>query len=372
MPCSEAQRLANQRNARKSTDPKTEAGKMAARLNALTHGLRCEAGLVPAHLNEAVARHEADMIAAYRPEGGHQRWLIAKAADAAAKLDHCQVMVRAAQHDEMDRADLCWDLDQESAVEALAARLPKQPARVVCQLRQTAHGCRWLLARWNVLRQALTDLGGWDDAQRERASQLLGVGPDLRAAHPYLEPGADLDDLNAVVHNQIADLQTLLVEALDPIDAKERDLARLGYSLRPSKEMLKFQRYETKLRRVFNDSLNEFRKARAEGFNGPESITAIEPEPVVEPLPITALEPEPESIIEPEPVQVSEPEAEPFAGKPVMSMLASMVDAVQARREGLSVPVKTTPTPSRTSKPLNRKARRKQASLARKAKAHAC
>ncbi|MEO6810265.1 MAG: hypothetical protein ABI353_14210, partial [Isosphaeraceae bacterium] len=90
MSCSDARRLANQRNAQKSTGPKTETGKLAARLNSLTHGMRSEHGLVPPHLTEAVAKHNKMLIDAYHPDNDRQAWLLGQVADAAARLDYCQ------------------------------------------------------------------------------------------------------------------------------------------------------------------------------------------------------------------------------------------------------------------------------------------
>jgi hypothetical protein len=39
---SEKKRLANQRNAKKSTGPKTAEGKKRAKMNAVTHGVFCQ------------------------------------------------------------------------------------------------------------------------------------------------------------------------------------------------------------------------------------------------------------------------------------------------------------------------------------------
>lgn len=151
MSCSTARQLANQRNAQKSTGPKTEARKMAARLNSLTHGMKSEHGLVPPHLTEAVGRHNTMLTDAYRPETDNQRWLLEQVADAAARLDYCQFMIRAQIDDMADRADLCWDEDRNRAAEEIAARLPKDPGRTASRLRESAQGCRWILARWDAL-----------------------------------------------------------------------------------------------------------------------------------------------------------------------------------------------------------------------------
>ena len=63
-------------------------------------------------------------------------------------------------------------------------------------------------------------------------------------------------------------VHSLMVDALEPLDAKERELTRLGYPLRPSKEYLRLQRYETRLRKVYNEAMHAFRQARAERIVG--------------------------------------------------------------------------------------------------------
>ncbi|MEO6810241.1 MAG: hypothetical protein ABI353_14090, partial [Isosphaeraceae bacterium] len=177
MPCTEARRLANQRNAQKSTGPKTEAGKLASRMNSLTHGMRSEHGLVPPHLTDAVAKHNKMLIDAYHPDNDQHAWLLEQVADVAARLDYCQFMIRAQINDMADRADLCWDEDRCRAAEEIAARLPKDPSRTASRLRETAQGCRWILARWDALGVPLIENIGWDETQCNLAATLMGVGP---------------------------------------------------------------------------------------------------------------------------------------------------------------------------------------------------
>ncbi|MEO6809585.1 MAG: hypothetical protein ABI353_10790, partial [Isosphaeraceae bacterium] len=305
MPCSDARRLANQRNAQKSTGPNTEAGKMAARLNSLTRGLRSEHGLVPPHLVDAVAKHNRMLTDAYHPENDRQAWLLEQVADAAARLDYCQFMIRAQIDDQADRADLCWDEDRCRAAEEIAARLPKAPSRTASRLRETAQGCRWILARWDALGVPLIENVGWDETQCNLAATLMGVGADLRGSYPLLSPSADPAGQAEMMCEQADAVYILMVEALEPLDAKERELTRLGYPLRPSKEYLRLERYETKLRKVYTEAMHAFRQDRAERVVvGPEPITClpVDPDPIAlltAAINGLALEPEPEP--EPEP-----------------------------------------------------------------------
>jgi hypothetical protein len=78
---SERQRLANRRNALKSTGPRTVAGKALVRLNAVRHGLRAATVVVPGL--EAPAeweRFRADAVASLSPVGALEETLAERAA----------------------------------------------------------------------------------------------------------------------------------------------------------------------------------------------------------------------------------------------------------------------------------------------------
>ncbi|MEO6811859.1 MAG: hypothetical protein ABI353_22345 [Isosphaeraceae bacterium] len=374
MPTSTARRLANQRNAQKSTGPKTEAGKMVSRMNSLTHSLRSEHGLVPPHLADAVAKHNRMLIEAYHPENDQQVWMLEQVADAAARLDYCQFMIRAQINDMADRADLCWDEDRSRAAEEIAARLPKDPSRTASRLRETAQGCRWILDRWDALSIPVLDHIGWDETQCNLAATLMGVGSDLRPSHPDLSPGADPAAQTALMYEQIDAINFLMADALEPLNDKERELTCMGYPLRPSKEYLRLQRYETRLRKVYTEAMTAFRQYRAERIVESEPVTCLpaDPEPTALPTSsINGLISEPE----PEPEPESSPSSEsPFEGKPIMAMLAALVESVGHSSKSPSPSPSTVPLASALpmpTAPLNRKARRAREKAARKHKAMA-
>jgi hypothetical protein len=372
MPCSDAKRLANQRNAQKSTGPKTEAGKLVARMNSLTHGMRSEHGLVPPHLTEAVAKHHQMLIDAYHPETDNQRWLLEQVADAAARLDYCQFMIRAQLDDMADRADLCWDEDRSRAVEEIAARLPKDPSRTASRLRETSQGCRWILARWDALSVPLAENTAWNEDQCNLAANLMGIGPDLRAAYPTLSPSGNLDDQATILCEHAESIHALMTDALEPLDAKERELTRLGFPLRPSKELLRFERYESKLRKVYNEAMHAFRQDRVERGMKPDSAAPSKPEP------ITCLEPEPEPTpsprIETRPLiaPLPDPLPTPTEERPSRSLMAALAESFAEATTPVPPTVRPLSTKAPVSRlPLNRKARRALEKAARKQKATA-
>ncbi len=77
---------ANRRNARRSTGPRTPAGKALSSQNALKHGLRARAALLPGEHKQAFARLFNDFRAAYRPLGCLERVLVEQMAIAWWKL----------------------------------------------------------------------------------------------------------------------------------------------------------------------------------------------------------------------------------------------------------------------------------------------
>lgn len=237
-----------------------------------------------------------------------------------------------------------------------------------------------MFARWEALGQALLDQGGWNDAQVNLALQLLGIGPDLRNQYPELNANAKFDDLSALLSEQLDDLQRLRIEALDPLNAKERELSRLGYPLRPSKEYLQLQRYEGQLRRASNELLSEFRRLQAGEHASPVPIVNLEPESA--PKPLHNDPPAPETA----PAPVNDPRADSENG-PMNSSEMQRLSAKLAATAGTaiagprdspaSVPSPTllpSPRPSLFTTPtipMNRKARRAQAAVSRQSKASA-
>jgi hypothetical protein len=279
-----------------------------------------------------------------------------------------------------DRAELCWEEDRMRAVEEIAARLPKDPSRTASRLRETSQGCRWILARWTALSVPLIENTPWNEDQCNLAARLMGVGPDLRASHPTLNPSASPADQADVMCEQADAVEILMADALEPLDAKEQELTRLGYCLRPSKEFLRLQRSESKLRKVYNEALAAFRQVRAEQAVASEPITCLTPDP--EPIrlassliPTLATESEPD----PEPESTADSDS-PFEGKPIMAMLAALVESIsqasESEEESESEPPPPAPPappvsltsalPKPPAAPLNRKARRAREKAARK------
>ena len=70
------QEAANRRNARKSTGPKSAEGKNAVRLNALSHGLRSEAHILPGESRDDFEQLEEQFFAEFQPQGPLETFLL--------------------------------------------------------------------------------------------------------------------------------------------------------------------------------------------------------------------------------------------------------------------------------------------------------
>jgi hypothetical protein len=77
---SEAKQATNRANARRSTGPRTAAGKAVAKLNAVSHGLRSAAPVVPGERAKDWHDHQTGMLAALAPVGTLETELVDRAA----------------------------------------------------------------------------------------------------------------------------------------------------------------------------------------------------------------------------------------------------------------------------------------------------
>jgi len=87
MPASEAQIRANQANAARSTGPKTDAGKMISRANALTHGLAGSGIVLPEEDVAKVEKLTADLAQEFGATSGVGALLVRQLATVSVRLD---------------------------------------------------------------------------------------------------------------------------------------------------------------------------------------------------------------------------------------------------------------------------------------------
>ncbi|HUG82012.1 MAG TPA: hypothetical protein VML01_10135 [Bryobacterales bacterium] len=84
-----AQQQANKQNAQYSTGPRTEEGKKRSSLNALKHGLRASAPLIPGENRDDFCRHGAELEVHLRPANAVEEDLVEQIIDITWRLKRC-------------------------------------------------------------------------------------------------------------------------------------------------------------------------------------------------------------------------------------------------------------------------------------------
>jgi hypothetical protein len=233
---------ANRRNAKKSTGPKTVAGKKKSRMNALKHGLDAETLILPGEDPAAFRARLDAWRTGHPPRNRHEEELLEQAARLSWRLDRADraldaYLAERLAHDE----DLRRQRGEAEAVEAAAIgerllagpplptydldriqerldrlyasefwsqytpvfdlsglrgkRLarpvhpdaPEHPAQLLRRLESTTAGCAWLLDRWAELRTALEGDAGWSPDERLCAVRLLSEEPADAVDDPMVQ-----------------------------------------------------------------------------------------------------------------------------------------------------------------------------------------
>src|ERR1700688_1542434 len=77
----------NRENAKKSTGPRTEAGKQRSKLNALRHGLTGQTVVLPTEDHSVYDRHAQSFLDEYQPKGATETQFVHSLIDASWRLN---------------------------------------------------------------------------------------------------------------------------------------------------------------------------------------------------------------------------------------------------------------------------------------------
>ena len=205
---SKARIEANGRNAKKSSGPKTEAGKERSRANSVRHGMTARVVLLPDENRTEFVRKMKDFVTSLTPRNEIEMVLAERA---------CYLSWQLARATRAESARLCVKVhtvaaEERSRVErevfALGQRLLRRPggrpavaaylcvereegqtgnawpasgdtgensAEVIGELESSGAGCRWLLERWSELESMLENQLAWKGPDRFRAFRLLRI-----------------------------------------------------------------------------------------------------------------------------------------------------------------------------------------------------
>src|SRR3954470_20950382 len=145
----------NRNNSRKSTGPRTEAGKKSASLNSYKHGLCMKKLALPVENAALLQEKLRSWVEHYEPATPGECELIEMPVTASGQRDRSRRYLTAALSEQVLNAEKHWDEAREDEVLALVKLLDKEPGAAVARLRRTGHGCRWLIARWRGLDERL-------------------------------------------------------------------------------------------------------------------------------------------------------------------------------------------------------------------------
>ena len=226
----EKQIAANKRNASRSTGPKSIKGKAAVARNALKHGLAGHGVVLPEEMAEQIQERKGFFWKAYKPDGPLQQWMFERICIESVRADVCLHQVIALRDEAAWRASESWDDDRALEAEELGARLSGKPELVQPKLRQSKHGTLWLAAQWEELERRFDVRGEWLEADSERAMDLLGLPNDGRVGvwSALTGDAEEGSGVRALIRDEVESLRRRLEEYLDDRDDRARVDAMTG------------------------------------------------------------------------------------------------------------------------------------------------
>ena len=90
------------------------------------------------------------------------------------KLQRCERAEDMAIASRVRNADAVWQLKRAEEVREAVVGLETVPSVAMARLRTTTEGCLWVVQSWEALAERLAG-GDWDDSDRDRAVDLLGI-----------------------------------------------------------------------------------------------------------------------------------------------------------------------------------------------------
>jgi len=216
---------------------------------------------------ELLEQQSRDIHHAFQPRNGWQDWLTDTIATILLRINRSERVERKLRDWASYRAFDFWEEDQRLAVETVALKLGKEPARVVAKLRETPAGIDWLLGRWRLL--ARVEPRSWTDDQRDLAARLVGGDEGIDPAAP------------GFVARRIADLESYRQNG-QHADAIIRGLVEADLHDDGVPGLAKLRRYVRSLHRQLKWYVDQFHVEHPDRWDDPRRRAASEGRPVEE------------------------------------------------------------------------------------------
>ena len=312
MASSEARIRANRRNAKRSCGPKTPEGKAKVRCNALKHGLTGQGVALPAEDQAEITRRFSSLQIQLAPSNDLSEQLVRRVAFLTVRVERCEKHETSETSKRVRHAVAEFDDERLAAVEALAAKIEREPATTSRRLQATPEGIDWLLGQWEILRADLHRdeiRDCWTHNHRARFEMLLGENPVLwkigrifalsegvtgfflnmdKADGEGLEGPARAEwakgELTRMMDEEVGRLKEARA-ALDPgAIARDRAEAVDRALFDPSPEMILARKYEAATERALYKALKELRQVEAEAAERRESTITVETDETCDPM----------------------------------------------------------------------------------------
>ena len=304
MAATPAQRAANQRNAARSTGPKSVEGKEAARRNSLKHGLTGGGVVISGEDEHEVSIRVAALEAQLVPEGDVLSALLVRSvAISSIRIERAFRNETALTAERMRRAAVVYDDARLVLISQIMGDFSIDPATCRRRLLDGIEGIDAMIGRLRVLREKTNPRTyvAWDEPEAKELDNLLGNRPGQGSASQVemlsrgiiydhwvgLDP-ADFEGMEfeprllwavgqvgEIIDAEIANLQMIQTN-LDTTRAdKGRAEAAERAILDVSQEGIALRRYAGAAERTMLKVLGEIRLARAEAKDRQASINPV-------------------------------------------------------------------------------------------------
>ena len=170
----ERARIARQ-NGALSRGPKSPEGRDRARRSALKHGLTATTLTLPHESLEDIQSHADFWLDSYEPETAEETAACSEAALAMLHLERFHKAHNGIIGNQVRYAPTDWDTEQGERLAQAIKLLPKKPEAAVAQLKAFGTGVKWLIKRWELMKEILQTQGCWNNAGlRCQVIHLLG------------------------------------------------------------------------------------------------------------------------------------------------------------------------------------------------------
>ena len=304
---STARAEASRANGRLSRGPASPEGKARSRRNGCKDGLTGAGIVLPSAAEAAVDHRETEFARDFRPRNAVERELVRQMAPGAWRSQ--ELALRIAQHDARRNAARLanWEQDEQIVAAELGRRLGDDPEAVVARLQRSSAGCDWMIGRWKLLCNALSnaDEGGpgctWTDTDLGLVLNLLGRAAELRHLDDWADrmkslgaqasSGSDVAvaELREIITAQVAELERRNDEVWEEIEQPRLQDWHAGVEIDLDAEGTRLRRYEAAAERLFRSAWTKLERLRSERgvplMSGSERGSAPDHAPIRPPVP---------------------------------------------------------------------------------------